>query len=60
LKKEIESGRLDARGKQVVVVCTGHGMKDPGIITRDFSYQTLPSDIKEIEKIILRGIQEGS
>ncbi len=58
MKKEIEAGTMDAKGKQVVVVCTGHGLKDPGIITRDFTYQTLPSDMKQIEKIIQGNIQE--
>jgi threonine synthase len=34
LAAEIESGRLDPGGMRVVAVCTGHGLKDPGIITR--------------------------
>lgn len=29
-------GKLDTKGKRVVVVCTGHGMKDPSIITESF------------------------
>ena len=29
-------GKFDAKGKKVVVVCTGHGMKDPSIITESF------------------------
>ncbi|MBL8051107.1 MAG: pyridoxal-phosphate dependent enzyme, partial [Anaerolineales bacterium] len=27
---------FEAKGKRVVVVCTGHGMKDPAIITESF------------------------
>ncbi len=52
LKQEIEAGRLDAKGKQVVVVCTGHGLKDPGIITRSFTYQSIPLDIHKVEELI--------
>jgi threonine synthase len=32
---EIAGGRLEVSGQRVVVVCTGHGLKDPAIITRD-------------------------
>jgi threonine synthase len=30
-------GNFYARGKRIVVVCTGHGMKDPSIITESFT-----------------------
>jgi threonine synthase len=30
-------GKFDARGKRIVVVCTGHGLKDPSIITESFT-----------------------
>jgi threonine synthase len=30
LKEQISLGKLDATGKQIVVVLTGHGLKDPG------------------------------
>lgn len=30
LKKEIREGRFDPKGKTVVIVLTGHGLKDPG------------------------------
>ena len=33
---ETERGTLDAKGKRVVVVCTGHGLKDPAIVTESF------------------------
>ncbi len=32
LKAEIEAGDFDPKGQNIVIVCTGHGMKDPGII----------------------------
>ncbi len=33
LAHEIAAGRLNVRGRRVVAVCTGHGLKDPDIIT---------------------------
>jgi len=33
---ESTAGLFDAKGKKIVVVCTGHGMKDPSIITASF------------------------
>lgn len=36
LLAEVNAGSLDTRGKRIVVVCTGHGMKDPSIITESF------------------------
>ena len=41
---ESAAGRFDARGKRIVVVCTGHGLKDPSIITESFtSPKIIPS-----------------
>jgi threonine synthase len=34
LAAEIAAGRLDVRGQRVAAVCTGHGLKDPDIITK--------------------------
>jgi threonine synthase len=36
LVAEVGQGLFEAKGKRVVVVCTGHGMKDPAIITDSF------------------------
>ncbi|HKY53216.1 MAG TPA: threonine synthase, partial [Anaerolineales bacterium] len=33
---ETGKGSIDIRGKKVVVVCTGHGLKDPSIVTESF------------------------
>ena len=33
---ETERGSLNATGKRVVVICTGHGLKDPSIVTESF------------------------
>ena len=44
LLAESAAGKFDAKGKRVVVVCTGHGMKDPSIITESFKTpQVIPA-----------------
>ena len=56
LRQEIESGGIDPRGRCIVLVCTGHGMKDPDIITRKgYSPQILPADLTSIENFLLEG-----
>lgn len=34
LAHELKRGTIDLKGKRVVSVCTGHGLKDPDIVTR--------------------------
>ena len=41
LIKEVDAGSLDLSGKKVVIVCTGHGLKDPDIITAQFTNRRL-------------------
>jgi len=54
LKKQIASGALDPKGKKIVVVCTGHGLKDPDIITRRMKTpESVPAVVDEIERVIL-------
>ncbi len=54
LALEIENGTLDPGGKRIVAVCTGHGLKDPDIITRDMPRpQIVPPDLEALENIIL-------
>jgi threonine synthase len=51
-----ESGKsqFEARGKRVVVVCTGHGMKDPSIITESFqSPKVVSANYESLAEIIL-------
>ncbi len=36
MRAQVQAGRLSLRGKSVVCVCTGHGLKDPDIITSSF------------------------
>lgn len=37
LALEISSGRIKPEGKRIVAVCTGHGLKDPGIVTQSMA-----------------------
>jgi len=52
LAHEIQAGRFQPQGKRIVAVCTGHGLKDPDIITRTFQPRVLPSDFHAIEEIL--------
>lgn len=50
---ETAQGSVDVKGKRVVVVCTGHGMKDPSIITESFtSPQIIPADYQALIEVI--------
>jgi len=56
LKNEIKSGRLDPKGKTIVAVCTGHGLKDPTVVTDQFTQpKILPATLDAMEKEILHG-----
>lgn len=53
LLKEMQAGRLDARGKTVVCVITGHGLKDPEAITTRFpAPQVIPATMSALESLI--------
>jgi threonine synthase len=55
LAHELERGTIDLKGKVVAAVCTGHGMKDPDIITRDMPKPTiLPSEMSALEDYLAR------
>lgn len=48
---EIQAGRLNPAGKTIVAVCTGHGLKDPGIITaRIPEPKKIAFDLNELER----------
>lgn len=50
---ELESEKIDLQGKQVVAVCTGHGLKDPDIITRSMEKpRPLPAKLEALEEAI--------
>lgn len=53
LLAESAVGKIEARGKRVVVVCTGHGMKDPSIITESFqSPKIIPANYEALMDVI--------
>ncbi len=56
LAHEITAGILDLKGQRVVAVCTGHGLKDPQIITKNMpDLQALPAEYRALEDAILKG-----
>jgi len=56
LAHELERGKIDVKGKKVVAVCTGHGLKDPDIITRDMPKpRVLPSEMSALEDYLAGG-----
>jgi threonine synthase len=54
LAHEVAAGRIETRGKRFVVVCTGHGLKDPDIITKDMTRPlVVPPRLEALEEVIL-------
>ena len=54
LKLEIEGRRLDPKGLQIAAVCTGHGLKDPGIITASMQApRAIAPEMDLLEDLIL-------
>ncbi len=50
---EAALGKFEARGKRIVIVCTGHGMKDPSIITESFKApQVIPANYDALMNVI--------
>jgi threonine synthase len=51
---EIANGTLNPKGKRVVAICTGHGLKDPEIITKDMQKPSIvPPKLEALEEVIL-------
>ena len=54
LAVEVAAGRMDVRGKRVVAVCTGHGLKDPDIIASQMAKPVLiPAEMGALEDVII-------
>lgn len=54
LVSQVHSGAINPRGLRIVAVCTGHGLKDPDIITGQMSQPVvLPPRLHALEDIIL-------
>jgi threonine synthase len=57
LAAELRSGKLELTGKRVVAICTGHGLKDPGIITQHMEPpRTLPAETGALEAVLIDSI----
>jgi threonine synthase len=53
LYKEATSGRLEARGRTVVCVVTGHGLKDPdSVMTRFPPPRVIPAELGALEQLV--------
>lgn len=53
LWKEVKAGRMDVRGLQIVCIVTGHGLKDPDIITASFSKpRVIPATLAALEQLL--------
>jgi threonine synthase len=53
LLAETDQGRFNPRGKKIVIVCTGHGLKDPDIIAESFtSPQIIPASYDALVELI--------
>jgi len=51
---EIENGNLNPKGKRIVAICTGHGLKDPDIVIKDMSKpQVVMPNLAALEEVIL-------
>jgi threonine synthase len=62
LAHELKASHLnlrDLRGLRVVAVCTGHGMKDPDIITRDMAHpKILPAEMSALEDFLAQRVEK--
>jgi threonine synthase len=51
---EITAGRFNPHGLRLVAVCTGHGLKDPEIITREYPRPVeVPARLDALEEVLL-------
>jgi threonine synthase len=54
LALEIADGKLNPKGKRIVAVCTGHGLKDPEIITKSMQKPVVVEpELGALEEVIL-------
>jgi threonine synthase len=53
LVQEAQAGRLDARGRLIVVVVTGHGLKDPeAVSSRAVAPEVIGTRLDELEQLV--------
>jgi threonine synthase len=54
LAHEIAAGKFNPKDRRIVAICTGHGLKDPDIITKDMAKpQVVAPKLAALEEIIL-------
>lgn len=54
LAHEIATGKFNPQGKRIVAICTGHGLKDPEIITKGMDKPKIVAPkLEALEEIIL-------
>jgi threonine synthase len=55
LAHEMAAGHFTAKGRRIVAICTGHGLKDPDIITREMAKPlVLAPRLEALEEAILQ------
>lgn len=55
LAHEIAAGGFETKGKRIVAICTGHGLKDPDIITKEMTMPlVVPPSLEALEEAILK------
>jgi threonine synthase len=55
LAHEIAAGRLDCKGKRIVAICTGHGLKDPDIVAKGMDEPKIVApNLDALEAVILK------
>jgi threonine synthase len=53
LLDQTERGSMDVKGKRVVLVCTGHGLKDPSIVVESFKApEVIPADGEALREMM--------
>ncbi len=56
LANQLRNQAIDLSGKTVVAVCTGHGLKDPEVITREMPKpKVLPAELRALEDCLNEG-----
>ncbi|HSF79882.1 MAG TPA: threonine synthase [Anaerolineales bacterium] len=59
LRAEIQRKALDVRGQRVVAVCTGHGLKDPDIISQTMqSPLRVPASLAALEEVLASAAED--
>jgi threonine synthase len=55
LAQQVANGKLNAKGKRIVAICTGHGLKDPDIVTKFMQKPVVVEPkLEALEELILK------